>query len=61
MQMSNSLIGYENKWVALTPDRKRILASDKNFKKLSEKLDKMDIKRDNAILHFVLPFTYHSF
>lgn len=52
--LTKELIPYENQWVALTPDRKRVITGDKNFKKLSQKLKKM--KNKDAILHFVLPF-----
>ncbi len=61
-KINNLLVGFENKWVALTPDRKKVITFDKDFKKLSEKLDKMKIGEDKAIFHFVLPFDRtHSF
>lgn len=54
------LIPYENQWVALSPDRKKVLAANKDLEKLHKKLEKEKIK--DAILHFVLPFDrYYSF
>lgn len=41
----NILSKYENKWVALTADRKQVLASDKNLKKLHEKVEKLKTKK----------------
>jgi len=52
----NPLLNYENKWVALTPDNKRVIASDDDFKKLHEKLLKMKVKRDEVVMSFVRPF-----
>jgi len=47
-------IKYENKWVALTPDRQKIVTSAKNIKQLDQKVKKMKIS--DVIYHFVLPF-----
>lgn len=56
------LIPYENQWVALTLNREKVIAANKNFKKLNDKLDKMGIKRDGAILHYVPSLDgYHSY
>ncbi len=48
------LIKYPNKWVALTSDRKKIVASAKNIKELDKKVQKMP-KKTNVIYHHVLP------
>jgi hypothetical protein len=47
---------YENKWVALSPDGKAILASSSDVKKLHDKLVKMRVAHGDAIMHFVRPF-----
>jgi hypothetical protein len=56
---SRLLIPYQNKWVALTEDRKKVVASDKDVKKLTEKLTKM--KKKDVILTYVIPMDkYYS-
>lgn len=53
---------YIDNWVALTRDRKKVIAANKDFKKLSEKLDKMGIAKDQAVLQYVLdPKATYSF
>ena len=56
MKIQNPLINFENKWVALTSDRKKVIASDDDLKKLDKKLKKMG--KEDIILTFVPPFTY---
>ncbi len=50
----NPLIPFENKWVALTPDRRTVIASGTTIEKLDKKLSKL--KDREAILTKVLPF-----
>jgi len=50
----NPLIPFENKWVALTTDRKKIIASGRTIKELDKNLIKQKIK--DVILTKVLPF-----
>lgn len=58
MQLQNPLINYENKWVALTPDRKTVVAAGKSYKEVDNKLRRM--KKEDVILTFIPPFTYYS-
>ncbi len=51
---SKLLIKYVNKWIALTPDRKKVLASAANIKELEKKVDKIQSKPD-VVYHHVLP------
>lgn len=44
---------YVNKWVALTPDRKRVIASARTVEVLDRKVAKL--KNVDAIYHRVLP------
>ena len=53
---SKILLPYENKWVALNKNGNEVLASAKDAKVLSEKLDLMRIKKGEAILTWVFPF-----
>ncbi len=57
------LMPYLEQWVALTKDRKKVIAADKDGGKLMKKLDKIKgIKRDSLVLHFVLdPYKTYSF
>jgi len=50
----NPLIPFENKWVALTTDRKKVVASGRTIKELDKNLIKQRIK--NVVLTKVLPF-----
>lgn len=50
----NPLIPFENKWVALTTDRKKVVASGRTIKELDKNLIKRRIK--NVVLTKVLPF-----
>ena len=53
---------YIEQWVAMTRDNKKVIAADKDFKKLSQKLDKMGIPKDRAVLRYVLdPSMSYSF
>ncbi len=54
MNLSNILVSYVNKWVALTADRKEVVASAKDLKQLDMKVKKAKFK--DVIYHFVLPF-----
>lgn len=53
-RLKNPLVPFENKWVALSPDRKRVVASGATVKEVDEKLKEQ--KNENAILTRVLPF-----
>ncbi len=53
MNLSNILGTYVNKWVALTSDRKKVVASATDLKKLDLKVKKDNIK--GVIYHYVLP------
>jgi len=56
------LMPYIEQWVALTPDNKKVIAANKDFKKLSKKLDKMGIPKDKAVMQYVLdPNLTYSF
>ena len=55
MKIKNPLENYENKWVALTPDNKKVIAFDKDFKKLHDKLKKMNVAHGEAIMSYVRP------
>lgn len=52
--INNLFLPYENKWVAMTPDRKKVVASGETIKEVDKKLKK--IKNKTAILTKVLPF-----
>lgn len=53
---SEFLIPYENKWVALTLDNKKVIASADDLGDLYDKLQKMRIKKNKVVLDFVRPF-----
>lgn len=50
----NILNSYVNKWVALTEDKKKVVASAPDLKKLDIKAKKAKLK--NIIYHYVLPY-----
>lgn len=53
------LLNYENKWVALSKDRSKVLYAAKDLDHLFKVLPKL--KKNDVILHFVPPFnTYLS-
>ncbi|TSC87887.1 MAG: hypothetical protein G01um10147_390 [Microgenomates group bacterium Gr01-1014_7] len=54
MLISNILNSYINKWVALTSDRKKVVAAAPDLKKLDIKVKKA--KMGDVIYHYVLPF-----
>ena len=56
-KVSKILLPYENKWVALSRDNKKVIASGKDVKVLTDKLKKMKVKKDQAVLTWVFPFT----
>lgn len=51
----NLLTKYANKWVALTADRKKVVAFAKSIKELDEKVQKLPQKTADVIYHHVLP------
>lgn len=51
--LNQILIPFQNQWVALTRDRKKIVASASNVKQLADKLNKL--KNNDAIMMHVLP------
>lgn len=53
MSLSNILISYVNKWVALTLDKKKVVASASDLKKLDIKVKKAKLK--DVMYHYVLP------
>lgn len=53
MNLSNILGTNVNKWVALTSDRKKVVASATDLKKLDMKVKEANIK--DVIYHYVLP------
>lgn len=57
----NPLLPYENKWVAITQDGKKVITSATTIKTLDKKLEKME--RKDVIMTKVLPFSvsYSSF
>jgi hypothetical protein len=50
------LLPYEKKWVAINRRGDKILASAKNVKVLSDRLDSMGVKKGDAVLTWVFPF-----
>jgi len=50
---------YANKWVALSPDRKKVIAKGETLKELAEKVTKVDAVLTKVIPHtgFYLPAT----
>ena len=53
---SNILLPYENKWVALTNDNKRVIAFAKDVKVLTNKLRKLKIAKGDAVMTWVPRF-----
>lgn len=53
INVGNILQQYNKKWVALSSDYKKVLASDSDFKKLDIKVKKN--KLSNVIYHYVQP------
>lgn len=52
MKLGN-LLSYVNKWVALTHDKKEVVASASDLKQLDVKVKKARLK--DVIYHYVLP------
>lgn len=52
-KISNPLINYENKWVALSSDRKKVLAAADSVKQLEKKARKLKKK---VVFTWVPPF-----
>lgn len=53
---SNLLVPYINKWVALSTDRTKVLASAKEIDSLDKKVKQA--KLGEVIYHYVFPFPY---
>lgn len=53
MNLSSILRTHVNKWVALTSDRQKVVASASDLKKLDLKVKKANLSE--VIYHFVLP------
>lgn len=53
---SKILLPYENKWVALNIKGDKVLASARDVEELTNKLEKMRVKKDRATLTWVFPF-----
>lgn len=51
---ANILLKYENKWVALSKDRSKVLYASKSLDHLFKLLP--ESKKNDVILHFVPPF-----
>lgn len=56
--IKNPLLGYENKWVAITTDYSKVVESANKPEELEKKLIKQKIK--NVVLMKVDPFKYFS-
>ena len=54
MNLLNNLNSYVSKWVALTVDKREVVASASNIKKLDDKVKKE--RNKNVIYHYVLPY-----
>ncbi|MBI3443486.1 hypothetical protein HY008_02350 [Candidatus Woesebacteria bacterium] len=54
---SKILLPYENKWVALTPKGDKVIASARDVKVLSKKLELLKIKKEKAVMTWVFPFS----
>ncbi len=48
------MVNYENKWVALSSDKKKVVAAGSSIKQLEKKLK--GFKKEEVILTFVPPF-----
>lgn len=53
-KFSSPLLDYENKWVALTPDREKVVASARSIEQLEKKVKRL--KNQDAIFTYVPPF-----
>lgn len=51
------LLNYENKWVALSKDRSKVLYAAKSLENLFKKIPQ--VRKDDVILHYVPPFDGH--
>lgn len=51
---ANILLNHENKWVALSKDRNKVLYSAQSLDSLLKKISQKD--KEKVILHFVPPF-----
>lgn len=57
-KLVNLLAKYENKWVALSPDNKRVVASGLNVEEVVEKLK--NLKKQGVLLKITPLDTYLS-
>lgn len=53
-KISNPLLNYEKKWVALTPNNKRVVVSAESADKLLKKVGRL--KNKDVVLLWVPPF-----
>lgn len=53
-KIKNPMASYENKWVALSSDKKKVVAAGSSIKQLEKKLE--GFKQEEVILTFVPPF-----
>lgn len=53
--LTQILIPYQNQWVAVTKDRKKVLTFAKDAKSLNNKLQKIKLKE--VIMMYVLPMS----
>lgn len=58
-KITSPLFRYENKWVATSPDGRKVVASGKTIEVVTRKLNKLDIKKDEAVLTKVVPFNLY--
>ncbi len=54
MILPKILNSYVNKWVALTTDKKEVVAFAPDIKRLDDKVKKANLK--DVIYHYVLPY-----
>jgi len=59
MKIQNPLVNYEDKWVALTPDRRKVVAAGETLEEVDKKLK--GLKQKDIILHYIPPFGYIAF
>jgi hypothetical protein len=52
----NPLLRFEDKWVALKPRKREVIASAATIKELDKKLKKLKIGKNQALVTKVFPF-----
>lgn len=55
-KISNILLPYENKWVAVTPRGDKVVAAASDVKTLDKKLRRMGKKEKGVVMLRVFPF-----